>query len=59
LGVSVGTLLGGELLGAGLLNLPFLAAVISYVSSSAAIWFFFRKAKPSEPVVHVLPRFGE
>ena len=59
LGVSVGTLLGGELLGAGLLNLPFLAAVISYVASSTAIWFFFRKAKPSEPVVHVLPRFGE
>jgi len=58
-GVSLGTLIGGELLGAGLLTLPFVAAVISYLASSAALWFFFRKVKPPEEVTRFIPRVSE
>ena len=58
-GVSLGTLIGGELLGAGLLTLPFVAAVISYLASSAALWFFFRNVKPPAEVTRFIPRVSE
>jgi predicted MFS family arabinose efflux permease len=48
LGTSLGTLIGGELLGAGLLTLPFVAGVICYLVSSVALPLFFRKVKPPE-----------
>jgi len=59
IGVSLGTLIGGELFGAGLLNIPFLAAVFSYLASSATLWFFFRKAKPPEEITQFIPRVTE
>ena len=58
-GVSLGTLIGGELLGAGLLTLPFVAAVISYLASSIALWFFFRKVEPPQEVTRFIPRVSE
>jgi MFS family permease len=59
IGVSLGTFIGGELLGAGLLTLPFVAGVISYLASSAALWLFFRKVKPPEEVTRFMPRVSE
>jgi len=58
-GLSLGTFIGGELFGAGLLTLPFIAAVISYLTSSAALWFFFRNANPPEAVTQLVPRISE
>jgi len=48
LGLSLGVFVGGEFLGVGLLNLPFVAAIASYLISSAAVLAFFRKIKPPE-----------
>ncbi|MGD0424040.1 MAG: MFS transporter [Candidatus Bathyarchaeia archaeon] len=60
LGTSLGTLIGGELLGAGLLTLPFVAGVICYVVSSVALPLFFRKVKPPEETsLFNLPRISE
>ena len=60
IGASLGTLIGGALLGAGFLTLPFVAAVISYLVSSAALRLFFRKVKPLEEVTRFsMPRIGE
>jgi len=59
IGVSIGTLIGGELFGAGLLTVPFIAAVISYLASSATLWFFFRKVKPPEGITQFMPRVSE
>ena len=53
-GLSLGVLIGGEFLGLALLTLPFVAAIISYLISSAAVLVFFRRMKPPEE----LPRFG-
>ena len=59
-GISIGVLIGSEFLAAGLLNLPFLAAIISYVVSSAAVLIFFRKVKPPEEMAGFgLSRFTE
>jgi MFS family permease len=59
-GVSLGVLIGGELFGAGLLTLPFVAAVISYVFSSAALRLFFSKNKPLEEMTRFsMPRVSE
>jgi hypothetical protein len=58
--VSLGTLIGGELLMVGMLNLPFVAAVISYLASSAALQLFFRKIKPPEEITRFsMPRITE
>jgi MFS family permease len=60
LGASLGTLIGGELLGAGLLTLPFVAGVICYLVSSVALPLFFRKVKPPEETTPFsLPRISE
>ena len=60
LAVSLGTFVGGELFGAGLLTLPFVAAVISYLISSVALRFFFGKVEPVEEVTRFgLPRVSE
>ena len=59
-GISFGTLIGGELLGAGLLALPFVAGVICYVVSSVALPLFFRNVKPPEEITPFsLPRISE
>jgi MFS family permease len=59
-GVSFGILVGGELLGVGLLAFPFVAAVISYLVSSAALLHFFRKVKPLEEVIRFsMPRISD
>jgi MFS family permease len=47
-GLSLGVFMGGEFLGLGLLNLPFVTAITSYLISSAALLVFFRKVKPPE-----------
>ena len=47
-GLSLGVFIGGEFLGLGLLNLPFVAAITSYLISFAALLVFFRKIKPPE-----------
>jgi MFS family permease len=58
--VSLGTLIGGELLGEDLLTIPFVAAVISYLFSSAALRLFFGKVKPPEEVTRFsMPRISE
>jgi MFS family permease len=48
MGLSLGVFIGGEFLGLGLLNLPFVAAITSYLISFAALLIFFRKIKPPE-----------
>lgn len=59
-GVSLGVLIGGEFLGVGLLSLPFVAAIISYLISSAAVLIFFRRIKPPEELTRFsLPRVTE
>ena len=59
-GVSLGILIGGEFLGVGLLSLPFAAAIISYLISSAAVLIFFRRIKPPEELLRFsLPRVTE
>ena len=59
-GASLGTLIGGELLGAGLLTLPFVAGVICYLVSSVALPLFFRKVKPpEETTLFSFPRISE
>jgi MFS family permease len=45
---SVGTFLGGALLGEGQLTLPFLIGVFGYITSSLLLFLFFRKIKPPE-----------
>ncbi len=47
-GATVGTFVGGELLGAGLLLIPFVIGVLAYVAASAALPSFFGKSKPPE-----------
>jgi MFS family permease len=59
-GTSLGVVTGGEFLGVGLLMLPFVAGVASYLVSSAALPLFFRKVKPPEETTRfVLPRMSE
>jgi MFS family permease len=58
-GVSLGILIGGEFFGLGLLTLPFVAAVISYLISSAALQLFFSKVKPVEVTRFSMPRISE
>jgi MFS family permease len=59
-GISLGVLIGGEFLGVGLLSLPFVAAIISYLISSAAVLIFFRRIKPPEELLRFsLPRVTE
>jgi MFS family permease len=48
MGLSLGVFIGGQFLGLGLLNLPFLAAITSYLISFAALFIFFGKVKPPE-----------
>jgi len=48
MGLSLGVFIGGEFLGLGLLNLPFVAAIASYLISAATLLVFFRKIKPPE-----------
>jgi MFS family permease len=45
---SIGTFLGGALLGAGQLRLPFAIGVVGYVISSILLFVLFRKIKPPE-----------
>ena len=45
---SVGTFLGGTLLGEGQLTLPFVFGVFGYVTSAVLLFLFFRKIKPPE-----------
>jgi MFS family permease len=45
---AVGTLIGGALLAAGLLSLPFVIAFAGYLGSAFALWAFFRGVKPPE-----------
>jgi MFS family permease len=45
---SVGTFLGGALLGEGQLTLPFVIGVFGYVTSAVLLFLFFRKIKPPE-----------
>jgi MFS family permease len=47
-GATVGTFVGGELLGAGLLFIPFVIGVISYIAASTTLPLFFGGAKPPE-----------
>jgi MFS family permease len=47
-GATVGTFVGGELLGAGLLVVPFVIGVLSYIAASATLPLFFGGAKPPE-----------
>lgn len=47
-GLSLGVFIGGEFLGLGLLYVPFVAAITSYLISFAALLVFFRKIKPPE-----------
>jgi MFS family permease len=54
-GVSLGTLIGGEFLGVGLLGLPFVVAIIGYLISSAAVLVFFRGIKPPEELPPLQP----
>jgi len=49
-GATVGTFVGGELLGAGLLYLPFVLGVVAYVAASASLPALFGKSKPPEEV---------
>ena len=49
-GNSIGVLLGGEFLGVGLLTLPFVVGIISYLASSVALLFFFRRIKAPEEI---------
>jgi len=58
-GVSLGTLIGGELLGAGLFILPFVAGVICYLVSSVALSLFFTKVKPPEEITPFSIRISE
>ena len=58
-GLSLGILIGGELLGVGLLTIPFVAAVISYLASSAVLPLFFRKVKPLGEVTLSVPRMSD
>ena len=46
----MGTFVGGELLGAGLLYLPFVIGVVAYVAASASLPVLFSKSKPPEEV---------
>ena len=48
IGATVGTFVGGELLGAGLLVVPFVIGVLSYIAASATLPLFFGGAKPPE-----------
>jgi MFS family permease len=48
IGATVGTFVGGELLGAGLLSLPFVIGVLSYIAASVTLPLFFGGAKPPE-----------
>lgn len=48
IGATVGTFVGGELLGAGLLSLPFVIGVLSYIAASTTLPLFFGGAKPPE-----------
>jgi MFS family permease len=48
IGATVGTFVGGELLGAGLLLVPFVIGVVEYVAASAALPPFFGKARLPE-----------
>ena len=50
IGATVGTFVGGELLGAGLLFIPFVIGVLSYIAASATLPLFFGGAKPPEEV---------
>ncbi len=45
---SIGTFLGGYLLGANQLSLPFAFGVFGYVTASILLFLFFRKIKPPE-----------
>jgi MFS family permease len=45
---SVGTFLGGTLLGEGQLTLPFAFGVFGYLTASILLFLFFRKIKPPE-----------
>jgi MFS family permease len=45
---SIGTLVGGVILGAGLLSLPFVIGVIGYGGGAILLYFFFKKIKPPE-----------
>ncbi len=45
---SIGTLVGGALLGVGFLSIPFFVGFVAYTGSSAALWFSFRGVKPPE-----------
>ena len=48
-GATVGTFVGGELLGAGLLYVPFVIGVVAYIAASASLPVLF-KSKPPEEV---------
>ncbi len=48
IGATVGTLVGGELLGAGLLTLPFFIGVVAFVAASLALPIAFRKTRLPE-----------
>jgi MFS family permease len=50
-GATVGTLVGGELLGAGLLSLPFVIGVLAYVAGSCALPLFFGSSRLPEEAV--------
>lgn len=45
---SIGTFVGGALLGLGLLSMPFAIGIAGYVSSYVVLFLFFRKVKPPE-----------
>lgn len=45
---SIGTLIGGALLSAGLLSLPFVIGSLSYLCSALAMGYLFRGLKPPE-----------
>ena len=45
---SVGTFIGGALLGEGQLTLPFVFGVLGYLAASILLYLFFRKIKPPE-----------
>lgn len=47
---AIGTFLGGALLAAGQLSLPFVIGVAGYVASALMLWIFFRGVRPPEEI---------
>jgi MFS family permease len=47
---AIGTFVGGALLATGDLSLPFVIAVVGYISAALALWVFFKGVKPPEEI---------